>query len=177
VCVEGPREEPLTLAEAKLYAGLDWLPGDPRDALLEDFIRAARAQVEHDTGLALLTQTWDVTIAAGYGPIVPLPSQTQPTQSIGVPGALLTTTSWRYRPGVAAQIGGVPAEGATYRVVAGWPSAAALRREAPALHHAVALLTAHYATAGRDLVGETARAPMTLGYAEAIAPHTLIWIM
>lgn len=183
VLVDPPTEEPLTLAEAKLAAGLDWLDGDPRDALLQDFIREARAQVEHDTGLALLTQTRDVYFGDTVGAVVPLPSQTQPVQSIAPIAATTTTTTgypcpWRYAPGRLTSVY-PPVAGAGFRVVAGWPSAAALRLEAPSLHHAVVLLTAHYATTGRDLVGETVgqRAQTPLGYEDAIAPHRLIWVI
>ena len=58
-----PVLEPLTLTEAKLRAGLDWAPGDPRDALMTSFIQAARSQVERDTGIALLEQTHTVSLA------------------------------------------------------------------------------------------------------------------
>src|SRR5258705_9577128 len=60
VLVTPPALEPLTLDQGKLRAGLDWVAGDPRDALMTGFIQAARSQVEQDTGLALLTQTRDV---------------------------------------------------------------------------------------------------------------------
>jgi len=70
--VIAPTEEPLTLDEAKLRAGLDWVAGDPRDALMTGFIAAARAKVEHDTGLALLTQTRNVLVNASVnGPLIP----------------------------------------------------------------------------------------------------------
>jgi hypothetical protein len=178
VLVEGPTEEPITLTEAKLRAGLDWLDGDPRDVMLADWIRTARAQVEHDTGLALLTQTRDIYFPADCTTLLPLPSQAQPVQSIVPLAAPLArvVVPWGYVPGVRQAI--VPSAGGGFRVIAGWPTAALLRLEAPSLHHAVALLTAHYATNGRDLLGDTvgARALMPLGYADAIAPHTLIWV-
>lgn len=52
-----PTKEPLTLAEGKLRAGLDWAADDPRDELMEAMIKAARLKWELDTGMALLTQT------------------------------------------------------------------------------------------------------------------------
>lgn len=179
VLVAGPAEEPLTVADAKLRAGLDWLAGDPRDLMLEDFIRAARVHVEHDTGLALLTQTRDVYLEAGDPVcVVPLPSHTQPTQSIE---ALTPAPSgpvgvpWAYVPGVHATI--TTSGAASYRVVAGWPTAAALRLEAPGLYHAVALLVAHMATAGRDAVSVgAAPAIMPFGYEDAVAPYRLVWV-
>jgi len=180
VLVEGPTEEPLTLDEAKQRAGLDWLAGDPRDAMLADWIKAARAQVEHDTGLALLTQTRDIYFGPAIGPVVPLPSQAQPVQSL-VPieaapaGAVLPCSPWTAGVQQAAYVSGATA----VRVIAGWPNPAALRAEAPTLFHAVALLVAHYATNGRDLIGDTVgqRALMPLGYADAIAPYQLVWVI
>jgi hypothetical protein len=187
--VTAPTEEPLTVAEAKLRAALPgWPEGDPRDALMEDYIRAARMQVEHDTGLALLTQTWEVTFGESpIGAIVPLPSQTQPTQSIEIlPDAVragpTVLSRWRYVPGqVEAFVW--PGAPPTLRIVAGWPDAATFRREAPSLYHAVGLLVAHYATIGRDLavIGETAAQQESrrtiYGYEEAIGPHRLIWVI
>jgi hypothetical protein len=180
VLVEGPTEEPLTLDEAKQRAGLDWLAGDPRDAMLQDWIRAARAQVEHDTGLALLTQTRDIYFGAAIGPIVPLPSQAQPVQSIAPidparAGAVLPCSPWTAGAVQSAYVSGA----AAVRVIAGWPTPAALRAEAPTLLHAVGLLVAHYATNGRDLMGDTVgqRALTPLGYADAIAPYQLIWVI
>jgi len=53
----GPAGEPLSLAQGKLRSGLDFPDGDPRDALMNDMIRAARQSWETQTGMALLTQT------------------------------------------------------------------------------------------------------------------------
>jgi hypothetical protein len=166
VLVEGPTEEPFTLDEAKLLAGLDWDAGDPRDDLMSGFIAAARSQVEQDTGLALLTQTRTVTITAPYGGAVPLPVQALPVQSItdptgsdviGAPPSVLTAGTWL--------------------IVSGWPDAATLQAEAPLLRHAVGLLIAHYATLGRDLATiDAAVVTIPYGYAEAIAPYQLVWV-
>ena len=60
VCTVPPSDEVYTLDEAKLRAGFTWPSPDERDALMDSFIRAARAKVESDTGLALLTQTREV---------------------------------------------------------------------------------------------------------------------
>jgi uncharacterized phiE125 gp8 family phage protein len=77
VLIDGPTEEPLTLDEAKLRAGLDWAPGDPRDALMTGFIAAARSLVEQRTGLALLTQTREITITT-TDLVMPIPWQALP---------------------------------------------------------------------------------------------------
>lgn len=57
-----PTGEPLTLAEAKLHLRVD-LNDD--DALITALISAAREQVEFLTGQRLMTQTWDLDLAAG----------------------------------------------------------------------------------------------------------------
>src|SRR5436190_19232784 len=82
VLVTPPSVEPLTLDDAKLRANLDWVAGDPRDALMSGFIAAARSKVEQDTGLALLTQTRDVYLDAVQGRTIDLPSQSRPLQSV-----------------------------------------------------------------------------------------------
>ena len=57
-----PAGEPLTLAEAKLHLRVD-LNDD--DALITALISAAREQVEFLTGQRLITQTWELELAAG----------------------------------------------------------------------------------------------------------------
>lgn len=185
--VETPTEEPLTLEEAKIYAGLDWPAGDPRDALMRGFISAARAKVEFDTGLALPQQTWDLYFEATASGLIRLPAQATPLQSIaevvalGAPGGPVTLTAPDFlvtASGRAIALTDWPATWAPYtvRVVAGWPTPAALLTEAPLLRHAVGLLTAHYATLGRDLASTEEALPVPFGYEEAIAPHRLVWV-
>jgi hypothetical protein len=62
-----PAEEPLTLDEAKVLAGVVWDTGDPREAMVTGFIAAARDQVERDTQLPLLTQTIDLSLRGVQG--------------------------------------------------------------------------------------------------------------
>lgn len=176
VLVEGPTEEPLTLAEGKLRAGLDWPAADPRDALMLGFIKAARQKVEFDTGLALLTQTRDVMFAASASGVHPLPWQAMPVQSITVPeGAALDYFVQNLANRTVAWTTAIPA--GAYRVVAGWPSPAALAAEAPLLLQAVGLLVGHFATAGRDvaiigtIVNET-----PFGYEACIEPYRVVWL-
>ena len=175
-----PAEEPLTLAQAKLRAGLDWPDGDPRDDLMQDFIAAARAQVELDTGLALLTQTRGITFhesaawsaESGY---VPLPMQTLPLQSLTDPnGNPATFTTGFERRRAVARLTSSFTPG-MWTAVAGWEDAAALRQQAPGLVQAVGLLVAHFATVGRDavIVG-TIATPNPLGYDECINPYRLV---
>ncbi len=189
VIVTPPVLEPLTLAEAKLWAGFDWAAGDAREPLLSSAIVAARSKVEHDTGLALLTQTRDVYFDALPGSIVSLPAQSQPLQSVTTikstdsAGAVQTLAADQYHVDVASGrvglslVGSWPSDVRSFqpfviRLVSGWTSVALLP---PLLLRAVGLLTAHYATAGRDLViVGTIVAEMPQGYEDCIAPYRLV---
>jgi hypothetical protein len=195
--VTPPTEEPITLDQAKLAAGLDWAtttPPDPRDAQMLAFIAAARSQVEQDTGLALLTQTRIVTFASVPGDyglwyyavpgyvvwappgayIIPLPWQALPLQSM-VPITVQPSDGGVTIDPPNGAYGSLPPVG-QWQIVSGWADAATLLLEAPLLVHAVTLLTAHYATAGRDLVSDRTQSRVPLGYEEAIAPYRLTWV-
>lgn len=54
-----PAAEPVTLAEAKAQLRIDH---DSEDALLAGLIRAARSEVEAQTGIALIDQSWRLTL-------------------------------------------------------------------------------------------------------------------
>ena len=174
--VEPPAVEPLTLDEGKARAGLDWPSGDPRDALMTGWIKAARQKVEADTGLALIEQTRLVTIgpSAAWGGWVggeplPLPSQTIPTVSIaGVDGAIPPELVDGLIP---------PEYTGTFTVVAGWPNAAALAAEAPLLVQAVGLLVAHFATFGRDVATIEEPFLIPLGYDDCVSSYRLLRIV
>ncbi len=189
VLVTPPAIEPLTRTQAKLRAGLDWVDGDPRDELIDQFLAAARAKVEQDTGLALLEQTRDVYLDAVSDYAITLPALSRPlksitsVQTIDTAGATNTFGATNY---VVDLYGGriALAYGAAWptdlrpfqpwviRIVAGYASAAELLAAHPLLVHAVGLLVAHYATAGRDLT--TAGTIITTtpqGYDEAIASY------
>lgn len=189
VLVTPPAIEPLTLVEAKLRAGLDWLAGDPRDALMNGFIAAARAKVEADTGLALLTQTRDVYFDALTTRTIALPAQSMPLQSVtsikstDTAGVVNTLDPATYVVDLASGRIGLalgamwpsdlrPFQPYVLRLVAGWTSAALLLAAAPLLVHAVGLLVAHYATVGRDVttVG-TIIATTPYGYEDAISGY------
>jgi len=201
--VTPPTEEPLTLADGKLRAGLDWAdtdPPDPRDALMRDFIAAARVQVERDTGLALLTQTRDVYFSLVSGGLVALPGQALPLQEVievwpvdewpGLPGAEVPVRSGPARAARDARLvtqGGVThlatsaldgLTAAVARCVVGWKNRETLKAEQPLLVHAVGLLTAHFATTGRDPVISGTIAQMNpIGYDDAIASYRLVWVI
>ena len=178
-------KEPLTLDEAKLRAGLDWVPGDPRDDLMLGFIEAARQQVEQDTGLAVPDQERDLFFDMLPAAIAwrDLPPQSTPLRSV-------STISYLDDQGVVQVL-----DPSAYSVVIGndcllitliTPPAVAQRwivRIAagfltipPSLLQAIGLLTAHYATVGRDLTtsGATAVLPTPLGYEDAIRAFVIV---
>jgi uncharacterized phiE125 gp8 family phage protein len=190
VLVTPPTEEPITVAEAKLRAGLDWAVTDPREALVPKMIAAARHLVERETGLALLTQTRDIYFCP-YDPQMPwpLPSLSTPLQTIEevvdwdpAPSPMLGRAVRPLQALVPRPLdvwGPTPTMGARMRIVAGWPSVAALEAEAPTLVQAVGLLVAHMLTLGRDLAITGAVAAISetpQGYEDCIAPHRLVWV-
>ena len=59
--IAAPASEPLDLATAKLHCRVD---GTDEDALITALIVAAREQAEHETGRALITQTWELVLDA-----------------------------------------------------------------------------------------------------------------
>jgi uncharacterized phiE125 gp8 family phage protein len=181
VLVEGPSEEPLTLAEGKLRAGLDWPDGDPRDDLMKGFITAARQQVEKDTGLALIKQTRDVTLAIVPGAPVPLPMHALPLIAItettdgATPARVRIDADRRTLTVIDDPLADAVVR--SWRIESGWADAATLKADAPLLVQAVALLVAHFATTGRDaVITGTIVNTTPLGYADAIQPFTLVWV-
>lgn len=59
--VTGPTDEPVTRAQAKLAARIQ---STSEDSLIDGFIAAAREQVEIDSDLKLMPQTWLLTLDA-----------------------------------------------------------------------------------------------------------------
>jgi uncharacterized phiE125 gp8 family phage protein len=170
------------VAAGKLRAGLDWLAGDARDALMAGFIAAATAKVQHDTGVALGEQTHDVffdALPSGWStlpwrPVTSLVSvgaidAAGVVTPLDVGAFVLDGSSETPQP---ARIFSAALDRVVCRIVCGWDDNADIP---PLLVHAVGLLTAHYATAGRDLVQVgTIVATMPLGYDELIAPFQLV---
>lgn len=193
--VTAPVLEPITLDDAKLRAGLDWVTGDPRDLWLTGLIRVARSRVEEDTSLALLTQTRDVfydtmpvpNIYAGWGqwPILDLPAQSKPLQSVtwirsidaaGIDHDLDVSAYWVDAPTNRVALSGAgtfptdlrPFRPWSVRIVVGWTSVDLMP---PELVQAVGILTAHYATIGRDVTVATRYiVDVPKGYDDLIAP-------
>jgi uncharacterized phiE125 gp8 family phage protein len=193
-----PPEEPLTLEQAKLRANLTWqsggTPPDPRDELMQSFIRAARAKVEHDTGLALITQTREIYLDAVSGSVITLPWLSLPLQEVvsivtidaaGNPHTMDPATYIvDYLGGRIALVSGAawPTDLRTFQpwtitIVAGYENAADLAEKAPPLLQAVGLLTAHYATLGRDLASIQTATEIPQGYGEILEAYLPITVV
>ena len=86
-----PAAEPLTVYEARAHLRLDETDTS-EDAALGEAIQAAREAAEHETGRALLEQTWETT--ADYFPVGGIELGRPPVQSI---------TSITYRDSAGAQ--------------------------------------------------------------------------
>jgi uncharacterized phiE125 gp8 family phage protein len=186
-----PVLELFTLEEAKIRAGVGWAAGDVREPLLMGFVAAARSKVEQDTGLALVPQTRDIYLDGlppFWAPLV-LPAQSMPLQDVvsitstDSAGVVSTLDPSNYvvdlaRGRIGLAYGGAwpsdlgPGQSMVIRIVAGYATPAALAAAAPLLLHAVGLLTAHYATVGRDLttVG-TIITTTPQGYDDAISSY------
>ena len=88
--VTAAAEEPLNLAEMKEHLRVD---ASDEDALIADYVMAARAWAETYTGRALVTQTWEAHYRCWPGSegfVLPLPP-------------LASVTSIKYTPEGAAQ--------------------------------------------------------------------------
>jgi uncharacterized phiE125 gp8 family phage protein len=183
--------EPITLAQGKQRAGLNWVTGDDRDELMLGFIATARAKVEFDTGRALPTQQRDVYLDAmprGWTP-VELPSQSIPLQSvdrvtyIDSTGMPVIIDPVNYDVDLVSARIAVAMSGALWptnlrylqpwviRITCGYPTGTI----PPMLVHAVGLLVGHFATAGRDIaeIQRGVAIEMPFGYQSAIDPYVL----
>jgi uncharacterized phiE125 gp8 family phage protein len=188
VVVTPPAREPLTLEQGKLVAGQDWAANDPRELLMKGWIAAARAKVELDTGLALLTQTRDIYYDRMPGDVFTLPAQSMPLQSVtsiksvDTAGVTNTLATDQYLVDLTSGRVGLSDSGSwptdlrsfqpiVIRIVAGYASVALI----PALLlHAVGLLVAHFATFGRDLVSLESLEDVPYGYQDAIAGYQTV---
>jgi uncharacterized phiE125 gp8 family phage protein len=59
--IAAPAAEPITLTEAKAHLRVD---ASTDDAIITAMIQAVREQAEHETGRALITQTWERVLDA-----------------------------------------------------------------------------------------------------------------
>jgi uncharacterized phiE125 gp8 family phage protein len=177
-----PAVEPLTLEEGKLWCGFDWPADDPREPLLTTVIAASRAQVEEDTGFALLTQTRETPAEGAADTVVVLPTKCHPVQSVvsmtwvDAAGTVQTIDPAWYSvtPGtglILLAAGHVWPTALLIRVVVGWPTAADLTADEPRLVHLVGRLVAHNMTLGRDhAISGTIVVEVPMGYADEVQP-------
>lgn len=156
--VTGPTKEPLTLEQAKSQMRVE---NDADDALILDYIVAARQWVEGQTKRAILTQTWDYGIDGNWPfkfgtpritlPLNPVASVTSITYVNGdSPNPTLATTDYS----VAARTHGsyiVPAYGVDWPTVRDVPDAITVRFVAGVdsgwptnLQRAIAMLVTHW---------------------------------
>jgi uncharacterized phiE125 gp8 family phage protein len=193
ILVTPPVIVPLTLEQGKQRAGLDWAPGDARDAMMTGWLATARHQVEEDTGIALFTQTWDVLLDA-WPSSFELPRR--PVQSVIVTSYdsagvvhTLDPSNYLIGPSSVAPVptrlalsptGSWPTDLRTFqpwavRFVAGFTTLELLQATAPGLIDAVGILVAHAATAGRDrFQGFGSQLALRDEYEEKIAPYRLV---
>jgi uncharacterized phiE125 gp8 family phage protein len=190
VLVTPPGLEPLTVEQAWLRAGVPiWTPDTARDALMTNFLAAARSKVEQDSGRALLTQTRDVFLDAISGRTISLPAQSTPLQAVtsikstDTAGLQHTLDPSNYDVDLAGARISLSTTGVwptqslrsfqpyVLRIVAGYASVALLTAAEPMLVHLVGRLVAHYATLGRDLASVEASALVPYGYEDDIAPY------
>jgi uncharacterized phiE125 gp8 family phage protein len=199
ICTVPPDAEVFSIGDAKLRAGFTWPSPDERDALMDQFIRTARAKVEFDTGLALLDQTREVYFDTLLSNIIILPEHSMPLTAVAsievtnTDGSVTILDPSTYVVDfVSARISlGSPTtpmpvypNARTFQawkivIESGWADGATLLAEAPVLYHLVGLLISHYATLGRDLAtierGTLDEIPQ--GYRDLLAPYLPIAVI
>lgn len=181
-----PSADPvLTLAQAKLRAGLDWADGDPRDELMADFVATATSKVERDTELALMPQSRLVFVLGAMPSSLVLPPFSRPLQSVaGITYIDLSGVTQDVDPatytidqarGVVQLVAGAvwPTADLAYpweiEILAGYAEAATIP---PLLYQAVGILTAHLATFGRDLISaQNVVGEVPYGYDDCVATY------
>jgi len=119
--VTAPAAEPVKLSEFKDFARIDY---DARDIDLLRLIKAARQRVESLTGLALITQTWDISLPCFPAsdtiilPLPPLQSITSITYVDSADSAPVTVASSEYYVDSSSRPGRV-----VLRYMKSWPNA------------------------------------------------------
>lgn len=94
--ITAPASEPVTLAEAKLHLRVETAD---EDALITALIAAARADAEHLTGRALISQTLELALD-GFSPEIrlqkPPVASVESVKYIDSAGLLQTLPQWAY---------------------------------------------------------------------------------
>lgn len=179
--VTGPSDEVITLDDAKAHAKI--AHGSDNEQLLA-WIAAATRKVEHDTEMALLTQTWDLAVRAFPSPTGVIALPLRPVQSVtsvtyySGAGAPLTLSAGQYAldaslDRIALTFGGSwPTDlwsdrPAVVRFIAGYASPADVPED---LKLAVKLLVTHYSEERQPAREETLQ-PVPFGYEDVIRPY------
>jgi uncharacterized phiE125 gp8 family phage protein len=174
----GPASEPLSYGTLKSQLQVG---SDDHEALISELIISARQTVEQDTGVRLLSQTWDLTLDAFPDdaielPIGPLQSVTSITVT-PVTGSASVVASTNYIVDTAngrivlADTGTWPgdirvAAGVVVRCVLGYSTVAAI--PAPLVDAVRELVASRYAErVGRQYIAP----PRWMGYDAKIAPY------
>lgn len=184
--------EPLTTAEAKLALRVD-VSAD--DTLIDAYVKAARQKVESDTGRALISQTWTMTldrVPANRGaillPVAPVSSVTSITSYSTADASTVLSTS-AYRLDIASVPARIvlkenqdwpsdlrPQNALSIVFVAGYGAASSNVKDV-GLIHAVRLLVAHWYEQRTPVnVGNIVN-EIPLAYDALIAPHKVAWLL
>lgn len=161
----------FTRVEAKTRAALDWVDGDPRDAMIDGFVLSAQRAIETETGLVPLLQQIECYLSAfpaGGGalllprrPVVSVDEVTwtdgsgviqhiDPTTLVLDPGTAQTPAWLAVAAGGSWPTGGASFPPSMVRLTVGYADIAALQVAAPELLDAAGVHIAHAANAGRD---------------------------
>jgi uncharacterized phiE125 gp8 family phage protein len=180
--VTPPTAEPLSYEQAKAFLRL---PDDTDTAYVLSLITAARSKVEQDTGLLLMTQTWDLSFDEFPSDAIrpaacPLQSVTSIT-TVSVAGASSVLAATNYQVDIASMPGRIvlsdsgawptdlrDTHAITIRLVAGYASAALVPE--PLKLAMQQILSVYYQhRTGMTMV----LPPRWLGYDALIAPYRL----
>jgi uncharacterized phiE125 gp8 family phage protein len=183
--ITAPALEPVTLSEAKLHVRVD---GSTEDALITALIVAARQLVEEQSGLALITQTWEIRLDAWpallYLPRAPLLGVTSVTYTDDAAlTATLAATAYTLRTGtqpgsllfdadLLPTVTLADVAGVKVRYTAGYGAAAA--NVPQAIRQAILLLVGHW-YANREAVGAGTLAPLPMAVDALLAPYRNWW--
>ena len=181
VMMAAPSAEPVTLTEAKVHCRVD---GAAENDFIASLIVTSRLQIETALDLALVTQSWRLTLDGWpKNAIVELPmwpAQSITSIDVAIPGRTISlpSTAWHLDgharpPRVIMTEGLLPwpvtrAEGIAITFVAGFGSSAA---DVPApIRHALLMLVAHWFEHREPVTSAAATAPIPVIVSELLTP-------
>lgn len=181
-----PTEEPLTVTDVKEHLRI---VTTKEDRYLQRLIGRARVRLERDTGLALLTQTWDYYLDCWDDPIVlpksPLQSVThvkyydtggtQQTWSddeydvdtVSMPGRISTAYGYVY-PAAQDRLNSI-----VVRMVCGFTSKTTLANTHDDLNQALLLLVSHFYENREPTLTGTIISEVPMAYRRLVANYRL----